>query len=144
MPDTKGELNVVERVIALEAVDLFRGLTAEQLSRIATIAREIHYPPERTVLAANEPVDSVYVVLDGDIEMRRDGRTVHTAKRGEVLGSWALFDPAPIKVEARAATDAKLLKIGRSEFHDLLSDNMQIVSAIFATLVRRLRQLAGD
>ena len=39
------ELNIIEKVIALEAVDLLKNLSAEQLSRIASIAKEIRYPP---------------------------------------------------------------------------------------------------
>jgi len=33
------ELNIVEKVIALEGVELLRGLSPEQLARIGTIAR---------------------------------------------------------------------------------------------------------
>lgn len=139
-----GDLNIIEKVIALEAVDLFKNLSAEQLSRIASIAREIKLAPGRGILKPKQPVESLYVILDGEVELRRDDRQIHVAKKGEVLGSWALFDPEPLEVEARAMSDAQLLRIDRSEFYDLLSDNMQITASIFSTLVRRFRQLAGN
>ena len=41
------ELNIIEKVIALEAVDLLKNLSAEQLSRIASIAKEVRYGPGR-------------------------------------------------------------------------------------------------
>ena len=39
------ELSLVEKVIALEGVDLLAGLTPEQLANIATIATEAEFPP---------------------------------------------------------------------------------------------------
>jgi CRP-like cAMP-binding protein len=138
------ELNIVEKVIALEAVDLFRNLGAEELSRIAAIARETAVAPGRTIIETRQEIDSLYVILDGAVELLRNGQTFHTAQRGEVLGSWALFDSEPMPVDARALTDVKLLRIGRNDFYDLLGDNMQITQAIFSTLVKRFRQLAGN
>ncbi len=37
------ELNLVEKVIALEAVELFKTLTPDQLARIASIATEVSF-----------------------------------------------------------------------------------------------------
>jgi CRP-like cAMP-binding protein len=138
------ELNLIEKVLALEAVDLFQNLTAEQLAEIAAISRETHFAPGAAILSAKEPVDSLFVVIDGDVELRRDGAAFHTAAPGEVLGAWALFDDHPGGVDAAARTDVKLLRVSRTDFYDLLTDNTQITQAIFSTLVRRFRQLAGN
>lgn len=138
------ELNLIEKVLALEAVDLFQNLTAEQLAEIAAISRETHFAPGAAILAAKEPVDSLFVVIDGEVELRRDGAEFHTAAPGEVLGAWALFDDHPGGVDAAARTDVKLLRVSRTDFYDLLTDNTQITQAIFSTLVRRFRQLAGN
>ena len=35
----------------------------------------------------------------------------------------------------------RLLRIGRDDFYDLLSDNMEITASIFTILVRRFRQV---
>lgn len=138
------ELNLIEKVLALEAVDLFQSLTAEQLAEIAAISRETHFAPGAVILAAKEPVDSLFVVIDGEVELRRDGAAFHTAAPGEVLGAWALFDDHPGGVDAAARSDVKLLRVSRTDFYDLLTDNTQITQAIFSTLVRRFRQLAGN
>src|SRR6187431_1161115 len=105
------ELSIIEKVIALEAVDLFRGLSAEQIWRIGGIAHEITVPPGRAILDADANVDSLYVIVDGQVELIRNGELFHTAQRGEVLGSWALFDEAPLAVGARSVADVRLLRI---------------------------------
>lgn len=135
------ERDVVEKVIALEAVELLSSLTPDQLSRIALIAREVKYPPEKLILQPNQPLEALYVILDGAVEISRNGQTLHVARQHEVLGSWALFDDSPLPVTAKTIEDTALLKISRDDFYDLLSDNMELAAAIFSTLVRRFRKL---
>ncbi|HYO81225.1 MAG TPA: cyclic nucleotide-binding domain-containing protein [Bryobacteraceae bacterium] len=135
------ELNIVEKVIALEAVDLLKNLSAEQLSRIGSIAREARYPPGKVIMSPDSNPDALFVILEGSVSMSRDDAELHVAKENEVLGAWALFDPEPMAVTAKAVSDVRLLRIGRDEFYDLLSDNSEITASIFAQLVKRFRQL---
>ncbi len=135
------ELNIVEKVIALEGVELLRSLTPEQLSRIALIAKEIALPPGKPVLQPGEPLEALYVILDGAVELSRNSQQLHVARQNEVLGAWALFDEEPMPVVARTMEDTKLLRIGRDDFFDLLSDNVEIAASIFSTIVKRFRKL---
>lgn len=138
------ELNIVEKVIALEGVDLFSQLSPEQLARLASIAHEIRVPPGRPVLDGAQPVDALYVILDGAVELARGSESLATARPSEVLGAWALFDeqePAP--VNATTSADTRLLRIGRDDFYDLLADHSEMTSALFSTLVKRFRKLVA-
>jgi CRP-like cAMP-binding protein len=135
------ELNIIEKVIALEAVDLLKNLSAEQLSRIASIAKEISYPPGKQILGPDTTIDALLVILEGAVSMSRDGIELHVAHQHEVLGAWALFDPEPMSVAAKTIEDTRVLSIGRDDFYDLLSDNTEITASIFAMLVKRFRQL---
>jgi CRP-like cAMP-binding protein len=135
------ERNIVEKVIALEAVELLSSLSPDQLSRIALIAREVKYPPDKPILQPNQPLDALFVILDGAVEISRNGQALHIARQHEVLGSWALFDDSPLPVTAHTLEDTTLLRISRDDFYDLLSDNMELAASIFSTLVRRFRKL---
>ena len=138
MPD----LNMVEKVIALEGVELFRSLSPEQLARIGSIAHEVRLAPQKDVIGASLPLDALYVIVDGAVELECHGEPLTVARQNEVLGAWALFDQSdPIPVTARTVEDARLLRIGRDDFYDLLSDNSEITSAILSTLVNRFRRL---
>ncbi|HWB84730.1 MAG TPA: cyclic nucleotide-binding domain-containing protein [Bryobacteraceae bacterium] len=135
------ELNIVEKVIALEGVELFHNLTPEHLAWIASVAREVRFPPNKLVLAPSQPLEALYVIIDGAVELSRGSEVLHTAHQNDVLGAWALFDEEPLPVTARTVEDARLLRIGREEFYDLLADHGEITSAIFSTLVKRFRKL---
>src|SRR5437867_5464657 len=90
------ELNIVEKVIALEGVDLLNGLNPDQLARIASISTEVRYPPGKVVLDPSKPLDALFVVLDGAVSLIKDGVEIHIAKQNDVLGAWALFDSEPM------------------------------------------------
>ena len=135
------ELNIVEKVIALEGVELLKNLNPDQLSRIATIAKEEQFPPGKLVLEPNKALDALYVILDGSVELSQNSGAATTARQNDVLGAWALFDPEPMPVTAKTTEDTRLLRISRDDFYDLLSDNMEITASIFAILVKRFRQL---
>jgi CRP-like cAMP-binding protein len=139
--ETVAELNIVEKVIALEAVDLLKNLSAEQLARIASIAHEVRLAPGKVVLAPDVNPDALFVILEGAVSISRDNVELHVAKDNEVLGAWALFDPEPMAVTAKTIQDTRLLRIGRDDFYDLLADNSEITAAIFAMLVKRFRQM---
>lgn len=135
------ELNIVEKVIALEAVELFKDLTPDQLARIASIATEVKFPPGKGILQPDQALEALYVIIDGTVELSRNGEPLHVARQYEVLGSWALFDEEPLLVRARTLDDARLLRIGRDEFFDLLSDHIEIAASIFSALAKRFRKL---
>jgi CRP-like cAMP-binding protein len=136
------ELNIVEKVISLEGVELFATLTPEQLARIATVAHEVRLPPGKVVLDPGQPATALYVIIDGTVELSRNGDALTTAKPNDVLGAWALFEEnEPMPVAAKTLDDVRLLRISRDDFYDLLADNSEITSAIFSTLVRRFRKL---
>jgi CRP-like cAMP-binding protein len=135
------DLNIVEKVIALEGVDLLKNLTPDQLARIASIAREVRRPSGSVILDPAKPLDALYVVVDGAVELNQNGDVMHVARQNDVLGAWGLFDDAPLPVTARTVDDTRLLRISREDFYELLSDNVEITANIFSTLVKRFRRL---
>ncbi len=136
------ELNIVEKVIALEGVDLLANLTPDQLARIASIAQEVRHPSNVVVLDPAKPADALYVLIEGSVELSRGEEPLTTARQNDVLGAWALFEEDnPMAVTARTLEPTRLLRISRDDFYDLLADNSEITSSIFSTLVKRFRKL---
>jgi CRP-like cAMP-binding protein len=135
------ELNIIEKVIALEGVELLKNLTPDQLARIASIAKEVKFPRDRVVLEPQKALDALYVILDGAVNINRNEEELYVAKQNEVLGAWALFDPDPMPITAKTVEDTRLLRISRDDFYDLLADNTEITQAIFNMLVKRFRKL---
>ena len=50
------------------------------------------YPAGTTIFAEGDPRDVMYVVLEGEVDLQRRGRTLETASTGAIVGEMALID----------------------------------------------------
>lgn len=135
------ELNIVEKVLALESVEMLQNLKPEQLARIAAVASEMSLGPGRQVYDPQKPPTALFIVIEGAVELSRGGEVLAIARQNEVLGAWALFDEQPLTINARTVEDTRFLRISREDFYDVLADNPEITQALFSTLVKRFRKL---
>ena len=134
-------LTVVEKVIFLQDVDIFKYTSTEDLAYIAAITEEAEYEANDPIYKEGEMSDSMYLVVEGNIALRRNGKDLFVAKKKEVFGTWSLFDDEPRVVSAVPLEESRLLKINREDFFDLLADHVQITQGILKTIVKRLRSL---
>jgi hypothetical protein len=134
---------LVERLFLLEHVDLFAGLPTDDLAAIAAIATEVFVLPAGVLYAEGDVGDSMYVLVEGELELTRNGERVLSLHAGESVGQTSFLDRGPRPVTARVVRGgaAKLLCIDRSAFLDLLSDRPGLLHALFAVLGQRLRAL---
>jgi len=134
-------LTVVEKVVFLQNVDIFEQVPAEQLSYIAAIAEEVDFSKGDVIFKENEPSDSLYLVVDGKVNLQREGQLVLAAGAKDAFGTWSLLENEPRVVTATVTDDARLLRIDRNDFVDLLADNVQVTQGILKTLVKKVRDL---
>ena len=134
-------LTIIEKVISLQSVDVFSEVSTQQLSHLAAIAREVSFPKGETIYQEQDRADAMYLVLEGQVRVHRDGREVVVAGPTDVFGTWALFDDQPHVAAATTLEDTRLLRIDREDFIDLLSDQVQVTEGVIKALVKRLRGL---
>ena len=136
-------LTVIEKVIFLQNVDVFADVPAEQLSYLAAITEEISFRKDETIYKVHEASDSMYIVLEGQVRLHRDGMEIGVVEKKGALGAWALLDEEPRVVTAEVLEDTHLLRIDKDDFIDLLSDHVEITQGVLMTLTKRLHGLAG-
>ena len=135
------EMTLIEKVLFLQNVELFVDLSPEQLGRIALIAYEVEVPKGRVLLRERELSDSVYIIVAGAVAVEAGGERIFIAEERGVIGTWALLDSEPMVVTATVVQDARLLRIDRDDFYDLMADHSEIMQSMFQMLVRRIRKL---
>lgn len=134
--------NLVERLFLLEHVDLFEGLSTDDLSAIATIATELGLAPGAFLYKEGESGTLLYVIIEGDVELTRAGRQIMKLRAGESAGQVSFLDRGPRPVTARVADKpARFLVVEREHFMDLLADRPGLMHAFFGVLAARLRAL---
>jgi ATP/ADP translocase/HEAT repeat protein len=136
-------LSPIEKVLLLQNVEVFAEVPTDQLAALAAIAGEMSVLSGDDIYRENDSPDALYLVLEGHVLLHQRDREVTTAGKLTPFGTWALFDDEPRVMTATATEHTKLLRIDRSEFNDLLSDDVRIAKGIIRTVARKLRELAG-
>ena len=101
----------------LGGTPIFSALTAEELDTLARTARPLTFGPAERIIVQDEPGDSLFVVVDGTVEVflrRHDGEEVHlgTRPQGAVLGEMSLLTGAPRSATVRAVDGALVYEVG--------------------------------
>jgi len=136
-------LTTIEKVMALQNVDVFSEVLTEQLAHLALIAEEVTFEVNEVVYRESDPPQAMYLVLEGKVRLHRGDLEVTVASANEAFGTWALFDDEPMVVTATVVSSCRLLKIDRDDFIDLLADYVQITQGVLKAMVKRLRGLVG-
>ena len=133
----------IEKAILLESVDHFDVVDSERLGTIAAIAEEVVYVAGDVIYEADDASDAMYLVVDGEVILRRGEEQIATAVSRESFGAWALFEATPRMFGAVASTDCRLLRIDREDFTDLMAEDINVAQSLLRSVARRLRQLAS-
>ncbi|HSR43419.1 MAG TPA: cyclic nucleotide-binding domain-containing protein, partial [Longimicrobiales bacterium] len=133
----------IEKVFLLQKVDLLEEARSSHLALLASIAEEVEVAEGEVLIRQGETNEALYVLIRGSVELRGMGDQVMVARENTPFGTWALIDSDPSVVGARAAEPSRLLRITRSDFHDLLADHPELAMGMLQGLARRLRSLVA-
>jgi CRP-like cAMP-binding protein len=137
----------------LRRVPIFGSLTQSELQHIVDSPDNcvVAFEPGELVVAENDVGDSMYVVLDGAVDVRIsavDGReiTIATLKSGEFFGEQALMPGGDGRRNAtvRALSGCRLFRISKTNVVESLShadDSPLAASAVSASDEDRVRML---
>jgi len=127
----------IEMMVFLQGVDLFAHCNADQVLRLAAIASENTFAKGDEVFRKGDAPDALYCVVEGRVRLGGDhdgGTTVGACGRFGVLD---ILSGRPRSGSAVALTDSRLVTIEAEDFFDLLSNNIDIVKALFRTVVSK-------
>lgn len=133
-------ISTVEKVLFLKSIDLFSQIPGEDLARVAQIAEEIDFEPKDVVITEGEIGDSMYLIVDGRVEVFKGDRLVVELGERECVGEMAILDSEPRSATVKTQTAVRALKIEREDFYDLMNEKLEIAQGIIKVLTRRLRK----
>ncbi len=123
-------------------VRIFDGLTDLQYGRVCEICREVPYEAGEPVVVKGATDRSLFIVLEGAVEIRLDEKQEHVATigPGEVFGELALIDGLPRSATAVCAQRARLIQITQEDFHALTRRDPALGMVIYRNLARSVGQ----
>jgi CRP/FNR family transcriptional regulator, cyclic AMP receptor protein len=87
-----------------------------------------------------EPGDTMFVVIEGGVEVTRDGRVIETIGAGEIIGELALIDTGPRSASAITVMPSRLVCVGKQEFTFLVQEHPTFALQVMAVMAERLRR----
>jgi len=132
-------LSLIEKVIFLKAVSLFSETPEEVLAELAAVLEELELPPGQTIIDQGEPGSSLYIIIDGQVEVHDGIRPLTTLGAREVFGELSILDPGPRAASVTTLERSRLLRLDQEPFHELIDDHSVVSRRIMQILVRQLR-----
>jgi AAA family ATP:ADP antiporter len=130
-----GPMAQIEMMVFLQGVDLFAHCNADQVLRLAAISSERSYEKSEVIFRRQEPADCLYCVVEGRVRLEADEEAGVTIGPSGRFGVLDILSGRPRFGDATAVSDTRVLIIEAEDFFDLLSNNIEIVRALFRTVV---------
>jgi len=126
---------------ALAGVPLFADFSKRHLQRLAGDTDELAFTPGEAVVREGEPGETLFVVLQGEGKVVRNGRKVGAVMPGDFFGELAAIDAQPRSASVVAVTPLVVLRLFRRHLMALLEDEPQLTLKLLDGIVRRIRQV---
>jgi CRP-like cAMP-binding protein len=98
--------------------------------------------PAGTILTrAGRDGGLMFVILDGQAEVEKDGTVLGRLGPGDVIGELSLIDGHPRSANVRAVTDLKVLELAQDDFKSLVDTSPQFVQSLLRALSLRIREM---
>ena len=94
-----------------------------------------------TIFAEGEPPDVMYVILDGEVEVRVGSELVEVLGSGEILGEMALIDTNPRSATAIAKSNSRLAPVDEKRFQFMVQQTPFFSLYVMRVLATRLRKM---
>lgn len=131
----------VETVRLLKGVPLFAHFNEKELGAILKTAKERTFAPGEPIVREGEQTDiGFYLILEGQVEVKRGGRTLSKLGSGQFFGEMSLLDGAPRSADVLPTSSTTCLVLSNWDIKALIKTYPDIAMKIIAELARRLRQ----
>jgi diguanylate cyclase (GGDEF)-like protein len=146
-PFSDPDPGLTERLRQLADVGMFSGLSPDQLRPLAAVAEQIHYRAGEPIVRQGDPGDSVYIIIEGTVEVRarsdRDPAATEAVVAwlvsGEAVGELSLLDGEPRSASCVVLEDTRCLRLERRHFLEALQNHWPLTEELLVVLARRLR-----
>ena len=140
-------LTSMEKVTFLKASPLFAALPLEELYHIALSVQQESVKAGTAVIRQGASGDKMYIVVGGQMEVRRfdedddEGQRIAVLGEKQVFGDMALLDQEPRSASVIALEDGQLLSLERGDLECILCWYSSISFSMMRMLCRRLREV---
>ncbi len=126
-------------------IELFKGLSAEEIEQVAAAVEEREYAVGEYLFQESNPREAIYMIYTGEVELFKKSALGAETKlsyfsRLDFLGEGSLTEESPHSTSARAKQNTTVLLLKRLFFEQNGPTALKIFSNISRVISRRMRQ----
>ncbi|CCO22147.1 Crp/Fnr family transcriptional regulator [Maridesulfovibrio hydrothermalis] len=132
----------------LNKINLFEGLSEEQLIKLESIAIARELVKGEQVFAAGDEAKGFYSIEAGKVKIYRESlsgkeQIIHIFGPGEIFGEVPVFQGSSYPASAVTLTKSTLLYFSRERFEKIIREDPGLAMSMLALLSGRLRQMVN-
>ncbi|CAG9329651.1 unnamed protein product [Blepharisma stoltei] len=109
----------------LRKVYLFNTLDSTKMKELFGIIRSVKYAEGETIIKEKTPIDSVYIVKRGKVDLRKNGELIRTVMKHDYFGERGFLIDNISTVTAVANGSVTVWVIQNNDFIQLVNENMR-------------------
>ena len=131
------------RVATLSQVEVLTGTSVREREQICRLTTEVRLPAGRVLCKQGEIAREVFLLVEGQIAVRRSDVPLGVVGRGGIIGEMALVEHQVRSATTIALTDVTLLVLSTGEFAQLLACFPVVARNVHALTAVRTEEIAG-
>jgi len=116
----------------LEALD------DEDLATVVRAGRHVHLPANWSLIWEKTPADKAYLIVDGEVSVRKSGQEVARLGPGDVIGEMAIVNHKLRSASVVSLTPLEVIHYTRESLERLLDEVPAFGAALRDTTIDRL------
>jgi len=125
-------------IASLSKYSLFGALMPEEIGKIVPLLGSEAYEAGQVIIGEGSLNGCIRFVLEGRIEVSRDGVRLNEIGEGDTFGEMEILDVMPAVANCRALTPVRVATISNKTLHDIFHLDAHIFAIIIMNLARDL------
>jgi serine/threonine protein kinase len=119
------EINFEEKYATLKKIDFFKDFTSSELAEVLKATQWVKFEDTSTIISEGEIEDCIYIIVVGEVAVKKGGKTLAVLKKGDSFGEMAYLGKTKRTATIQALTNTILMKLNASVI-DQTSVNTQL------------------
>jgi CRP-like cAMP-binding protein len=124
-----------EKLARLNRLD---GLGDDDLATVVRAGRHLHLPANWSLIWEKTPADKAYLIVDGEVSVRRNGQEVTRLGPGDVIGEMAIVNHKLRSASVVSLTPLEVIHYTKESLEQLLDEVPAFGEALRGTVADRL------
>lgn len=122
----------------LRKVNRLEALSDDDLATVVRAGRHVHLPADWSLISEQTPADKAYLILDGEVSVRKAGAEITRLGQGDVIGEVAIVSHTLRTASVVSLTPLEVIHFTRESLEQLLDAVPAFGDALRGTTADRL------